>query len=446
MSSSTVDRTDPRQVLADFYANGDARGPCGSLRLRGFEPDSLMGETTWFAVYRPTSPIAIEKMSNGMAVGKYLNIKGESATEGTLAGYVPFVAISDNEHKKLISKSPPDARVNVYYKNPACREEALTALISALQHPSEDFDIAERKVETVDDYAPDVFGLDMPEPLLREVYIMRQDISPMTGWETGLVSKPKFMDMNLQSARNRDPFSSTPKVVLYQHDESNALNPRGLLMAYAEKLVKPVVQDFDTFLVGSKGMAYEPLCADQAQLISWCLDRTKKILETPRASSWTQRWIEMLQSESSHPKIPQFGFGDPTSYGFINDVVAETSSNGAVRHGAECFNYYFPQELDKEYLVVWNEFPEKPWDYKNEQQLRSFLLDRVRDGFVFPLNPVWPIRDSGWVEVLKAFCEDDCAKNAMTAWFPPGAGIVEKIMSIHETTAGGCSDSKSQLP
>ena len=27
---------------------------------------------------------------------------------------------------------------------------------------------------------------------------------------------------------------------------------------------------------------------------------------------------------------------------------------GAVRHGAECFNFYFPQELDPEFLVVWS--------------------------------------------------------------------------------------------
>merc|ERR1719181_1468801 len=147
-------------------------------------------------------------------------------------------------------------------------------------------------------------------------------------------------------------------------------------MAYAEKLVKPVVQDCDTFLVGSKGMAYEPLCADQAPMISWCLEKTKKICETPNASSWTQRFMEELRSvDPSAVKIPPLGFGDPTSYGFIQDIVVATSAHGAVRHGAECFNFFFPQEFDKEYLVVWNEFPDKPWDYKSGEQLQSFLLD-----------------------------------------------------------------------
>ena len=33
------------------------------------------------------------------------------------------------------------------------------------------------------------------------------------------------------------------------------------------------------------------------------------------------------------------------------DQLAEC---GAVRHGAECFNYLFPQELDPEFLVIWD--------------------------------------------------------------------------------------------
>ena len=44
-----------------------------------------------------------------------------------------------------------------------------------------------------------------------------------------------------------------------------------------------------------------------------------------------------------HPNLPDFGFGDPTSYRFVEDVVSELKVCGAVRHGAECFNFYFPQ-------------------------------------------------------------------------------------------------------
>ena len=43
------------------------------------------------------------------------------------------------------------------------------------------------------------------------------------------------------------------------------MNPLGLLMAYAEENVTPVVSDFDTFLVGSKGMRYEPTPPEQAR-------------------------------------------------------------------------------------------------------------------------------------------------------------------------------------
>lgn len=37
------------------------------------------------------------------------------------------------------------------------------------------------------------------------------------------------------------------RVVLYQYDQENSMNPHGLLIAYAEDFVKPVVSDFDTF-------------------------------------------------------------------------------------------------------------------------------------------------------------------------------------------------------
>ncbi|CAE8721933.1 unnamed protein product, partial [Polarella glacialis] len=56
------------------------------------------------------------------------------------------------------------------------------------------------------------------------------------------------------------------------------------------------------------------------------------------------------------PKLPKFGFGDQTSYSITSDLVDSTVETGAVRHGAECFNWYFPQELDPEFLVVWEGF------------------------------------------------------------------------------------------
>ena len=37
------------------------------------------------------------------------------------------------------------------------------------------------------------------------------------------------------------------------------------------------------------------------------------------------------------------------------------SASQAVRHGAESFNFYFPQDLDPEYLVVWDGYDGLQW-------------------------------------------------------------------------------------
>ena len=253
------------------------------------------------------------------------------------------------------------------------------------------------------------FGLNVPEPVMREAYIMQPDVSPVVGWETGRASEPAFMDMNLHAVRSstgvahgmeyvhvarmactrarghglRPPRvyghahapalgtcmhtwtwqvrgDSTPSVCLYQFDLSDAMNPLGLLMAYAEtfqsgsvtkKHVKPVISDFDTFTVGSKGMKYESVPEWQLDIVRWSLDQTALLLQTPNDKGWMQRWLDILKQaarDGFHPPLPTFGFGDPTSSMLISDVVDCTASCGAVRHGAECYNFYFPQDLDDE--------------------------------------------------------------------------------------------------
>lgn len=293
-----------------------------------------------------------------------------------------------------------------------------------------------KKIKMYDNYKPDVFGLDIPEPLLVEAYIKVPDIVPRVGWESGRASEPAFMDMNLHAVRE----ASTPKVVLYQYDEGDPMNPRGLLIAYAEQFVKPVVSDFDTFTIGSTNLTYEPLPANQCELAKWSLQHARQIIQDPNEAGWTSRWLDILKKEAEkgfHPEFPKYGFGDPTSYRLIGDVVNATLSCGAVRHGAECFNFYFPQELDTEYLVVWEGFPDKPWDYQDERSLRNFLKERAEDGFSFPLNPVWPVRDKGWYEVLQAqkMNLDTCSN--LAAWDPPGAGILDAIEEIHASCPDG---------
>jgi hypothetical protein len=49
------------------------------------------------------------------------------------------------------------------------------------------------------------------------------------------------------------------------------MNPRGLLIAYEEEQVRPVASDLDAFLIGSKGVSFEPLPNEQVALIDWCV-------------------------------------------------------------------------------------------------------------------------------------------------------------------------------
>ena len=129
-------------------------------------------------------------------------------------------------------------------------------------------------------------------------------------------------------------------------------------------------------------------------------------------------------------------------------MVKATASCGAVRHGAECFNFYFPQELDEEFLCVWEGFGDaaaaglgspsptrQPWKMLSEPELRAFLLDRCADGFSFPLNPIWPIRDKGWHEVLQALQTHEEAVANLASWFPDE--VLQTIEEVHAAHPGG---------
>jgi len=426
--------TDPRKLIGEFYKPGNAYGPLGTLKQNGKEVEPGQPASNWFAVYRPTSRDAIAKMLSGSAVGKGLNIKGKSSKQGVLSGYVPFSQVSDNKHKPMIEKSPKGARTKLYFRSNAAREEAkkkLTTVMSNMDARA----VESRKIEMLEDYAPKVFGLDLPEPVLHETYLMMPDLSPVMGWETGRRSEPAFMDMNLHAIRD----ASEPKVVLYQFDEADPLNPRGLLVAYAEELVKPVVSDFDTFTVASKGISYEPVPEDQQKVVYWMLEQTEQVLKTPDHNPWTVRWLDVIKKEGErgfHPKFPKYGFGDPTSYRLIGDIVTETRDCGAIRHGAESFNYYFPQELDDDYLVVWDGFPDKPWAYKNEAQVRQFLLERMDDGYCFPMNPVWPVRDKGWWDVWEKSVKTTPPNN-ISSWYSKKLGVMDLMQKIHAACPSG---------
>jgi len=80
---------------------------------------------------------------------------------------------------------------------------------------------------------------------------------------------------------------------------------------------------------------------------------------------------------------------------------------------------------------VWDGYANPPWKSMNESNLRDFLIDRVRDGYSFPINPVWPIRDVGWIKVYEALKGAPSASEAMKAWYPPDSGILPKIEQLH---------------
>jgi len=243
------------------------------------------------------------------------------------------------------------------------------------------------------------------------------------------------MDMNLHAIRDA---GGQPRVVLYQHDKEDAMNPRGLLIAYQEDVVTPVVSDFDPFTFGSRSMNYDPIAKEQVEVLKWSLEGIRKVLDEDlclpviNRSSWTSCWLSLLKYDRFHPHVPPLGFGDPTTYRIVSRTVEVTSSCGAVRHGAECFNFYFPQEMDPEYLVVWDGFGEEGWQYQTEDELQNFLLARVSEGYAFPLNPAWVLRDPSWMDIFNKLRKSPAAQGPLSAWYPPESGIMERIDKIAE--------------
>ena len=479
-------RSDPRQHLAEYFKAGDQRGPYGYLRALEMRPRE--GERSeYFSVWRPTSLQAMRMLFEGTAVGKALNIKGKSALEGPLTGFVPFLQISLEEHKKLVRLSPSDARSRVFYQSWDAREaarialekvgeemdeEAVAAEASLSAHKSTmtdslfdllggnddsgagdasnwgglifkslDFEKSSRdltlrlmqlrrddpKLHDIDTFAyTGVYGLDMPERLLWEAYVQCQDITLKPGMETGRSSEPAYMDLNLQATRDR---LKPPLVALWQHDTTNPMNPTTLLMAHEEKHVRPVASDMDPFLIGTKGLLLEQsIPAEQIELMRRTIEKIAEVLEEPREEGWNKRWLEVLCHNDllSNAKVPKYGFGDPQSYDILAKAISKVEASGAVRHGAEAFNYTFPQALDDEYLVVWSGFEKDmwgnraaPWKYLKEPQLREFLIGRIEGGYVFPLNPKWILCDHGWDEVWAALCKaGDGAQAALDIWLP----------------------------
>ena len=57
-----------------------------------------------------------------------MDIKGKSAKCGVHSGFVPFLQIHDNEHKKMVGSMRQDKRVRVFYPNMSSRDTAASIL------------------------------------------------------------------------------------------------------------------------------------------------------------------------------------------------------------------------------------------------------------------------------------------------------------------------------
>lgn len=344
------------------------------------------------------------------------------------------------------------------------------------------------KLKKVKKFAKTGFwGIECSQRLFWYATVQDADISRVgTGTETGRPSLPGFQDANhktLKVAQAQLP-KPNPMPVVLQHktledvqkeieakkeeaknesDENDShpldgcLDPRFLVMAYEEQgTIKPVVSDFDGFLLGWRREALWFGCnlpRDQESLMMWCVDHIEEILDEQKANptnsdTWTIRWLDVMKkaaAEGFHIEVPEYGFGDPKSTSIMEHAAMKLKSTGAVRHGSECFNYQFPQEIDEVFLLISDTLKPVPWKYVNVKDLQEILSKKIAEGFVFPLNPKWILCDPGWKKIYDDLMASDAlyADLSKDVWFPPYSGIRERIENIHRRHPNGfqrCTD------
>eukprot|EP00980_Cylindrotheca_fusiformis_P005353 scaffold1138_cov128-Cylindrotheca_fusiformis.AAC.35 len=470
-------RSDPRYQILHFFNDVAQVGTNNmdksfnpmlvSPLLRAFYKASV------FTVWRPTSFDAIRRMMLHEGVGKGLDIKGKSAKKGKLSGFVPYLQIHQEEHKYQIRTLPKDGRIRVFYRSEAARDHALEKLNEILKEMMDTVERAEKIVDDdsvdeetmewalekliwrmtnptihlIDDYVPRSSGMDVPERLFWEAVVKRRDISraPNSENDTGRPSEPNFQNMNNVSLRKQKSNGGPKTVIMYYSDpndeDPNPMDPLSFVMAYEEDgRVMPVVSDFDCFLIGTRGVEYkEPLADDQLKVLKWCVDQVENVLdEGKQAASWTSRWLNILKTEAAkgfHPEIPPLGFSDPKTNTIMKHAIHRLREEGSVRHGAECFNFYFPQELDDHFLVISDNLSgtSLPWKYVDPKGLQEILKEKIDAGYAFPINPKWILCDPGWKDVYDKLMSSQKSnvQDALRMWYPPESGIREKIEAIH---------------
>ena len=449
-----------------------------------------------FTVWRPCSSDAIRHMMLGDGVGKGLDIKGKSAKKGVLSGFVPFLQIFEQSHTSEIRSLRKDGTVRVFFDTVTARDyvtETLNVVAGEMKQvvdsskmilqiaDSDDnqnqydeetveeamqnmkWDMYDSTIVPIDTYAPGKYGMEVQERLLWEGMVCRQNIHREKGSDddTGRHSLPSFQDMNFGSLR-RSPEKGEPKAVISLYrppgmtdDEydRNAMCPLNLVMAYEENdpsynlnRVIPVVSDFDCFLIGTRGVKYQQqIPEEQLEVLRWCVHQCDSVMQDEHCTlSWTEKWLNVLKSEKKAlPEIPSLGFSDPKSNFIFKHAIHRLSKEGAVRHGAECFNYYFPQELDDQFLVISDEFVDDGcklrWKYVDQSELQKILKSMITRGYTFPLNPKWVLCDKGWKEVYDQLFASQASnvQDSLNCWFPPKSGVRELIEKVHTRHRNG---------
>ena len=85
--------------------------------------------------------------------------------------------------------------------------------------------------------------------------------------------------------------------------------------------------------------------------------------------------------------------------------------------------------------MVWEGFGGTPWRYLNPDGLRAFLIDRVREGYVFSLNPKWLLCDAGWMDVYAALASTAHGRRAIAGWWPDY--LRERVEALHARYPAG---------
>merc|ERR1712150_38764 len=322
------------------------------------------------------------------------------------------------------------------------------------------WEMSDTTIDLIDDHSPSVYGILVHERLFWEGMVVRQDISREKGSEndTGRPSEPNFQDMNSLSLR-KEPENGGPKTVILCYEgptenNTNPMDPRNLVMAYEESnRVMPVVSDFDCFIVGTRGVRYEESMAeDQLAILKWCVNQIETVLDRGiQSKGWTSQWLDILKSETLkgfHPNVPPLGFSDPKSNEIMKHAIHRLRKEGAVRHGSECFNYYFPQELDDEFLVISHDLPgDLRWRYVDKKGLQDVMLKQIDLGYTFPINPKWILCDRGWKSIYDKLMASQRAnvQESLQIWYPKETGIREKIEEIYNRYPNGfqCADDKA---